>query len=411
MLSKSESVLMYSSSEHLPRLVFIGDVPIESSHHGSALLYRLLEDYPPEKLVIIESNLAPSLPNRRLPHVVYHTLRIGYKRLLNSRLHGLYTAWLSWTATSRGARVISLLDDFAPDAVISVGHGFGWLTAAKVAGDLRMPFHLIVHDDWPRLSGVTGQCRDWLEALFAQVYCDAASRLCVSPYMVEEYFRRYGARGSVLYPSRSTECPVFEPVLGRVFTPEDEMVIGYGGNGCPEVVSCLRILASVLAAAKARLFIYGPFANTVKQELLAISSSITFHGMVPYKDMILGLHATADILFVPMSFGDESRDNMIVSFPSKLADYTATGRPLLIYGPSFCSAVRWAKSHFEVAEVVEEADSAQLLASLIRLRNNPTHSSVLARRAGEVGKQNFSASTARTNLHKVLTAGATASNI
>ena len=399
---------MYSCGKNRPRLVFIGDVPIESSHHGSALLYRLLEDYPPGKLLIIESNLAPSLPNRRLPNVVYHTMRIGLKRLLNSRLHRLYSAWLSWTATSRGARVISLVDDFAPDAVISVGHGFGWLTAAKVAGDLRIPFHLIMHDDWPRLSGVIGRSRDWLEERFAQVYCEAASRLCVSPYMAEEYLRRYGASGSVLYPSRSSECPVFEPVLGRVFTHEEEMVIGYGGNGCPEVVSCLRILASVLAAAKARLCIYGPFAETVKQELLAISSAITFHGMVPYRDMIAGLHATADLLFVPMSFGDESRDNMIVSFPSKLADYTATGRPLLIYGPPFCSAVRWAKSNFEVAEVVEEADSAHILASLVRLRNNPSHSSVLARRAGEVGKQNFSASSARTHLHEVLTAGATA---
>ena len=44
----------------LPRLLYIGDVPVEASYHGSALLYRLLQTYPPDRLRIIEAGLAAS---------------------------------------------------------------------------------------------------------------------------------------------------------------------------------------------------------------------------------------------------------------------------------------------------------------------------------------------------------------
>ena len=50
---------------------------------------------------------------------------------------------------------------------------------------------------------------------------------------------------------------------------------------------------------------------------------------------------------------NSDRINMEMAFPSKLADCTATGLPLLIYGPAYCSAVTWARENPGVAEVVE----------------------------------------------------------
>ena len=384
------------------QLLYLGDVPVEASHHGSALLYRLLEEYETKNLLVVESDLAPSQPTRRLPGVAYRMLPTGWLRLLNSRFHGLYSAWLAWTAARRAIRVQRLLDGFAPGAIVSVGHGYGWLTAAALAKRLGVPFHLIVHDDWPRLSGIAHQWQGWLEQAFAKTYREASSRLCVSPFMAEEYERRYGIAGSVLYPSRSSDCPVFETAPTRVLAEEDELVIGYGGNGSPDIVSCLRDVAQVLAGAKARLSVFGPFAEAVQQELLAISPAITFHGMVPYRQMITGLRATADVLLVPMAFGEAARDNMIVSFPSKLADYTATGRPLLIYGPPYSSAVRWAGIHPDVAAVVEQPDLALLLQTLTQLRQDPDRRRLLAERAVVVGAKCFDSSSARACLHDAL---------
>ena len=63
-------------TQSLPRLLYIGDVPVEASYHGSALLYRLLEDYPKERLKIVEAGVQLSRPERRLAGVAYEDRRL-----------------------------------------------------------------------------------------------------------------------------------------------------------------------------------------------------------------------------------------------------------------------------------------------------------------------------------------------
>ena len=41
----------------LPRLLYLADVPVEASYHGSALMYRLLQRYPADRLRVVEGNL------------------------------------------------------------------------------------------------------------------------------------------------------------------------------------------------------------------------------------------------------------------------------------------------------------------------------------------------------------------
>ena len=84
----------------LPRLLYLGDVPVESSYHGSALLYRLLETYPPDRLMVIETGSIPSEARRRLMGVAYQTLRAGGTRWFNTRFHAWWSLWLSLKSPS-----------------------------------------------------------------------------------------------------------------------------------------------------------------------------------------------------------------------------------------------------------------------------------------------------------------------
>ncbi len=139
-----------------PRLLYLSDVPLEASYHGSALLYRLLQGYPPDRLRVVEGNFGKSLPERRLPGVAYETLQAGHTRLLNTRLHGWYSLWLSLRSAARARKVPALLGGFKPEAVLTVAHGHLWVTAAEFARHNRLPLHLIVHDDWPRVARLMG---------------------------------------------------------------------------------------------------------------------------------------------------------------------------------------------------------------------------------------------------------------
>lgn len=80
---------------------------------------------------------------------------------------------------------------------------------------------------------------------------------------------------------------------------------------------------------------------------------------------------------------------MTLAFPSKLADYTAAGLPLLVYGPACCSAVTWARENEGVAEVVDTNDGSHLAAAVARLAVDPSRRLTLARRALEVGRRYF----------------------
>jgi len=367
----------------LPHLLYVGDVPVEASHHGSALLHRMLEGYPNERLRVIECG-RPSQQARRLAGVRYIELPIGRQRLLNSRFHGLYSGWLSLTATARVSSVLAQLGDFRPTAVVTVCHGYGWLLAAELAQRIGSPLHLIVHDDWPRHSGVTPWAQGWLERRFARVYAQARTRLCVSPFMADEFAKRYGVPGGVLYPFRSSGCPVFPAKPPRAPVGRDQIVIGYGGNSGADVAAGLKDLAGALGSLNARVVVFGPFGEHERRELLAISPAFTFHGLVPYQQMIHGLRNEADVLFVPMAFAAAVRDNMIVSFPSKLTDYTAIGLPLLVYGPPYCSAVRWARMHAPVAEIVDREGAAALGEAVRRIMNDPGRQRELSGREEDV---------------------------
>jgi hypothetical protein len=372
----------------LPSLLYVADVPVEATQHGSALMFRALERYPGDRLRIVETGL-PSDPARRLPGVWYSSLPIGRRRWLDSRLHGIYSAWLTQRAASRADQIIASLSGFEVEAVATVGHGFGWLAAAAIAKRLNVPLHLIVHDDWPRRSAIAGGLRQWLDRAFADVYRGAATRLCISPFMADAYQRRYGVAGSVMYPSRSAACPVFDATNARVIASDGSLTIGYGGNSGPEMMACLETLAAALTGTNARLAVFGPFDADAQRRLWSLSPSISFQGFVPHQQMIRELHAIADVLFVPMTFAEADRDNQAVSFPSKLADYTAIGLPLLIYGPPYSSAVRWARAEDDVAEIVDQRGELPLRAAIERLRQDTAARTRLATNAVAAGYRCF----------------------
>lgn len=381
----------------LPNLLYIGDVPIERSYHGSLVLYRLLEDYPAGSLTVVET-ATESISAQRLTDVPYMSLPMR-SRWLDTRFHSLVLSW----SMIRAARpdFLNKLGELNFDAVMTVAHGLGWLLAAAVAGEARVPLHLIMHDDWPRVANVPQQFRNWLDRSFARVYRQASSRMCVSPFMREDYLARYHVDAEVLYPSRAKNSPDFEtvPISMRA---DAQLTIAFAGTINSEgYVRVLRQLSQSLSKIGGRLLLFGPVSQGSAKQHGFDDQHVVLGGLLSPSDLIVRLRNEADVLFVPMSFDQSERSNMEMAFPSKLADYTATGLPLLIYGPPYCSAVRWAHDNPGVAEIITVEDPA-LLAATIRRLAIPTTRVALAQRAIEVGRTFFSHEAAQRTFHTAL---------
>jgi glycosyltransferase involved in cell wall biosynthesis len=386
----------------IPTLLYIGDVPVEASYHGSALLHRMLSDYPPEKLTILET-ATQSVPERRLPHVNYISRPIGKQRWLNTRFHPYAMAWFTNLSKRAAPAISQSINGFDYESVFTVAHGFGWLAAAEIAEKRRVPLHLAVHDDWPRVANVPSRFRKWLDEHFARVYRQAKSRLCVSPAMARSYEERYGAPATVIYPGRAADAIAFEAPASRLSQSGEPFTIAFAGTVNSEgYIEALQALQKALKSVNGRLLIFGPLTAEAAQQVGLSDPNTTICGLLSSEKLLARLREEADALFVPMSFAAIDRINMEMAFPSKLADCTATGVPLLIYGPAYCSAVTWARENPGVAEVVETEGA--LGDAITSLAQSHEHRVELGMKALEIGNQYFSYARAREIFYQSISA-------
>ena len=387
----------------LPRLCYVGNVPVEASIHGSALMWRLLEPYPKDKLLIVECEHR-SKPEGRLPGVRYERADMHGSRLLFSRAAPYALPFLFRFSRLLAGPVRRRVEEFRPQAILTVAHELYWKVASEIAGRLEIPLHLIVHDAVLQMVPPSSRLRPDVEAAFARVYSSAASRLCISPYMAQEFQTRYGTQGTVLYPSRARLGAKFDAPPERLGVARSNLTAAFAGSIYPSYATGFVQLARELRTTGGRLLIFGLTDRVALERMGLALDNVEFRGMVSSEELKVQCRNEADFLFVPMSFRETERLSMEICFPSKLADYTAIGCPLLIRGPSYCSAVRWARANPSTSEIVDTEDSDSLKRALNSLEDPETRWR-LGTEALRVGERYFSASRATQILDDALLNG------
>lgn len=382
-----------SADADLPRLLYLADVPVDESFGGSMQCYRLLKEYPPERLLVIETNLQPSPNGRRLEGVAYRRLKFAKERLLRTRLRNAYGSMLALAADRRARRVPKLVGGFEPQAVLSVAHGFSWMTAFRYAAAHDFPFHLIVHDDWKRMVPAAEPVHRVVAGRFAAAYRSAAECYNISPYMEEFHRRQLRRHAAVLPPCRDENLPRYSMPKAE---ERNSLVFAYAGALHDDGYRDLLLRLARFLPEDCRLLAFSPESGfELPPEL---HGRIDLRSPLPLDELIPTLRAKADVLFCPSSFDANSRHAMSVNLPSKLAEYTATGLPLLIWGPPDSSAVKWAAEREGSAVVVTEEDEATVRLAIERLRDWTTRRSV-ASVAITAGDEYFSPRAARQVLY------------
>ncbi len=372
----------------LPRLSYVGEVPVEFSYHGSALLARLLDEYPQDRLQVVEG-VNHSLSSRRLPGVEYVRCEGPLRRLRTTRFAGLAAQMLARGSWMYARCAAAATTAFHPDAILTVAHGTYWLVAARLSRLLRVPLHLIVHDHVPLTVFGGAALRNWIDRRFGAVYRGAASRLCVSPYMERRYSELYGVSGQVLYPARAKDAAVHGAPPDRLGRAAPRLTAVFAGTiNTPAYAGAIAALAAALDRVGGRVLLYGPITSDAASRVNLTAHNIELRGLVDSRELIARCREEADFLYVPMSFADEDRVNMELSFPSKLTDYTAMGLPLLVHGPGYCSAVRWASDNPGVAIVVDVQRSGAL-DQAVEVLLDGTQRMALARAAIAAGHEYF----------------------
>lgn len=327
-----------------PRIGVISDVSPEDSVSGQKLLYRLLSSWDASAVHVVEGPVWPSDVSKRLRGVHYEVATYAPIRLLHTRLTDVVNAICLHTIRLWTMGIARAMKEFQAEAILTVAHGHLFLAASHVARRLELPLHVLLHDDWPTIMPGGRWPGSALHARFKRAYAQAASRLCVSPYMEEEYRKRYGIPGSVLLPGRAPDTPSSRVrprgPRGRGF------ILAYAGSlPTQDYVLRLRSAAEVLRSLNGRLDLY---TNASEHTLARVGLSgphVKNHGFLPVPELHRVIAENADGLFLPMSFAANDRQTMSVCFPSKLVEYTAIGLPVIVWGPAYSAGARWITEH------------------------------------------------------------------
>jgi hypothetical protein len=330
---------------------------------------------------------------------VYRPFGYSLPRLVRTRFNPFWPLVASITVARRARAVPAALDAFTPDAVVSVANGFLWFAAADYARRAGLPLHLFLHEDWPslvtleRTGPLWGVVRAGCRRRVRPVFRRAASLFSVSPGMADEVRRVYGCESEVLYPNRGDDSPV--PCV-RVRRAGGPPVVAHAGfvhlRGNAEL---LRRLAAGLARAGGRLDLYTLHTDADLAKHGLAPPHVRRVGFFPAAEMAERVAETADAMVVTASFDPADRRHESTLFPSKLADYTAIGLPILVWGPEYSSAARWADDHPSAARLFTTPDAAPVLAAAVELTQHPETSRRLAEGAIAAGRRMFELAVAR----------------
>lgn len=393
-----------------PHLLLLYDFPPSNAWGGLILIGRLLADYPPDKITILTSSYAhkayPENGRLHCDHITFPVTRprrlFGFGEIvywLNYLLLPLLVLTGIWVAKHRQVQVI-----------MSVAHGYFFLAAGIVASLSSCPYVLVVHDDWvSRMQSKFGALKPVFRSLFTQALKGARHIYAVSCGMQEMLRREYGV-GSELQMPGAEPFMVSGDDSGRATNRDRESIrIIYGGLFGAPVLDGLSILTELVKGETLRhygiqsweLHLYvpaewRPFLLKLGWEHHRIKS----HDWVSEDEFRQAL-TMADILFLPFSFKKDLEFLTARSFPSKTADYLASGKPILIFSPPYSSIVGYAKE-FGFAEIVTEPNLDALARGISHICSSSDYRETLRARALHTFERNHNILNQREEFHRLI---------
>jgi hypothetical protein len=363
-----------------PRLLFVSTLPCEPSTGGKIQFYRHLvesddfqmdfvQEHNVSAINYLETGFAPidaclkrGIKTRFFPNILATNLLMAEWRKRNTYLEQAKA--------------------FQPDAIVTVAYGSYSFVAASLARRLKKPLITFFHDWWPDLTLCRGQSKKVLDYKFRQLYQDSALALCVSDTMQQELGPHPNA--PVLYPIPGPRqaVPTWTPPTPSEQNPFKVVYLGTLLGGYGKLVQTLSQVLSTAEYSPVQFNLYGP-ATDWPQAALADAQSRGLYGGARYGAEAQAVLNEADAFLVVMSFTEDQRRYVRTSFPSKLLEYSAYGKPIIVWGPEESTAVQFARK-YQAAAIVTSPDPQAVLQCCAQLSQDMAQQSQLAAAAHRI---------------------------
>jgi glycosyltransferase involved in cell wall biosynthesis len=394
-------------SEEAVNLIYIGDFPPSNLAGGPILTSRLLRDYPPDRIVVLTSSrylrVSPKEGRLACVHVAFPTTtgwgRWGLGRMKNA------IDWLMLPVLTLVTTKVIRNRDIA--VILTVAHGKFFLAAALAGWITRTPYIVMMHDDTFHAERPSWVLKHVFRPSVCRALRGAAHVYAISPEMQRLLKFEYGVDSELQKPATERNGRN-EPSATSVTQDFSCPVILYAGAITGSVEDSLRLLAQLIVSGKlkdygiesAKFHIYTTLGDEQKRAWNWNHKDLVIHPWVAQNELPDVL-TKADVLFLPFSFSPAARHSVETSFPSKTADYLASGTPIVVFGPSYSSLVAYARRE-GFAEIVSEGHADALASAIRRIVIDPAHRQALSSRALQVFSQYHDISKQRNDFLRVL---------
>jgi glycosyltransferase involved in cell wall biosynthesis len=371
-------------------------------HYGAGadlLMRRIFLDYPSEKLwALSTASAAHSAASRGSIVSVNHLFTAPHLQI-HRRLLWPFSRAISWLLMPmivwRGVRLVR---QFGIEAIFTVPWNPFFVAAYFIHRITNVALYIYVMDDH---GGKTRRSfpLSSLYAFFMPRAIRSARRVwCVSEGMRNSIAARFQKQSLLLLPTAELgKFQIGSKERAGARRDAGTLSILYTGAIYGMQLDALNRLVRILdrkndpgvAAQEISLTLYTSASTDYLRKIGLTLGPNARVDKVEHEEMPRTL-AKSDILFLPMSFEPRMKHIVSTSIPSKIAEYLASGVPILAHGPAYCSAVRYCRE-FDCGLVVDQPDDAALRDALIRLATDTELRKHLSANAVEAARKNHDA--------------------
>jgi glycosyltransferase involved in cell wall biosynthesis len=360
------------------KVALISSVVPKNAGGGGLVLYHRFKDLSSIELLVVCDGPVPGFNHRVLKHRISSRI---FKRIAKTRLRRWGLDCEEFFLPCSPNWVARICESFKPDVILTVAHGNLWRLALREARSSKVPLVTLFQDWWPDLSGTHEMLRPLLDKQFRALHQNSAVSLCVCEGMLAALGPH--PRAEILYDIPNRHTPSVSDA-NRKPAVSGELKLIYTGNLGDYGGMVQAALEATKEHPRIRLEAIGgnpawpaPFRKEMQERGL-------WHDFVPQEKLGVWM-ATADAFLVAMRFEPQLRRFMETSFPSKIANYAQFHKPIVIWGPEYCSAIQWARRG-DRALCITDNDPIALKATLEKLAGSPAWQASLTERAKQAAQ-------------------------
>jgi glycosyltransferase involved in cell wall biosynthesis len=343
------------------RILLVSIVPPRNDCGVRIVMHRMFVERSPFELHVASN---ADFANDLLVHTPLRLPRPLY-RLRKSRFGPRLSAWITdyenfvWPLSTNAA-LETAMETFKPDIILTLAECGLCHAARKTAERHGLPLAGLFLDWFPVMKGHFGHefTQPTLSRRYRELYAACDLAFCTSDGMQEVLGPHPNSH--VIYPT-----PGRLNVAEKPWSPSNRkfrlVYVGSVQNFYGRMLCAL--IEKIEATNDLEIIVVGPSADWPVEILERAKANGVYLGFKS-PDQAADVMASADALLVVMSFEKEYELFMRTSFTTKFLDYVAFGKPVILWGPEYCTPVRVARKHG--GAIVVNQDDVEAIVSACR---------------------------------------------